>query len=115
VLKFLESAPRPVSHPELVEALGDRGIDRVTLYRNLINLTDVGLVRRSDLGDHVWRFESTVTRRGHSEHPHFTCIECGESSCLPDSSVRIAQGKGIPRSAKHALEIQLRGVCDRCS
>jgi Fur family ferric uptake transcriptional regulator len=115
VLSFLESAPRPVSHADLVEALADSSIDRVTLYRNLTDLTQVGLVRRADLGDHVWRFESAQSKSGHAEHPHFTCVECGEIACLSEASVRVAQGKGIPRSARRALEIQIRGVCDRCS
>ena len=115
VLSFLDSAPGPVSHPEIVKALGNEGIDRVTLYRNLTDLTEVGLVRRADLGDHVWRFESARGKRGHAEHPHFTCVECGERLCLPEASVRVTQGKGVPRFATHALEIQLRGVCDRCS
>src|SRR3990172_3648223 len=115
VLGFLEPTPRPVSHADLVEALADKGIDRVTLYRNLTDLTQAGLVRRADLGDHVWRFESTQSKIGHAEHPHFTCVECGEIACLSEASVRIAQGKGIPRSATRALEIQIRGVCDRCS
>ena len=115
VLGFLESTSRPVSHADLVEALADKGIDRVTLYRNLTDLTQAGLVRRADLGDHVWRFESTRSRAGHAEHPHFTCVECGESLCLPEASVRVARGKGVPRSAARAAEIQIRGVCDRCS
>jgi Fur family ferric uptake transcriptional regulator len=115
VLRFLEAARRPVSHAELVKALGDKGIDRVTLYRNLTDLTQAHLVRRIDLGDHVWRFESRRNGDGHAQHPHFTCVECGESLCLPRAAVRVAVGKGVPRSAARSLEIQIRGVCDRCA
>ena len=114
VLSSLESAARPVSHADLVAALADEDIDRVTLYRNLTALTRAGLVRRTDLGDHVWRFESTRSRGGHAEHPHFSCVECGDNLCLPEASVRVARGRGIPRSTARAVEIQLRGVCDRC-
>jgi len=115
VLRFLESAPRPVSHADLVKAFRDKGIDRVTLYRNLTDLTRVCLVRRTDLGDHVWRFESTRSEPGHAGHPHFTCLECGTVSCLPEASVRITQDKKIPHAARRALEILIRGICDHCS
>lgn len=117
VLRELEAATSPLSHADLVEVLGDEGFDRVTLYRNLTDLTEAGLVVRSDLGDHVWRFE---LRRADSSnhtglHPHFTCTDCGTVSCLPEASVRITSTKGVPKAVTaRAVEVQLRGLCDRC-
>lgn len=117
VLRELEAAKTPLSHAELVETLDHEGYDRVTLYRNLTDLTEAGLVVRADLGDHVWRFE---LRREHGRrtgsHPHFTCTDCGTVSCLPDEAVRLASTKGAPRSVSaRQVEIQLRGLCDRCA
>ena len=57
VLRELEAATAPLSHADLVDSLGSQGYDRVTIYRNLTDLTEAGLVMRADLGDHVWRFE----------------------------------------------------------
>ena len=57
VLRRLERATTPLSHADLVDALADQGLDRVTLYRNLNDLAEAGLVARTDLGDHTWRFE----------------------------------------------------------
>lgn len=116
VLKELEAATAPLSHADLVDAMGNQGYDRVTIYRNLTDLTEAGLVVRADLGDHVWRFELRRAGKEHSgHHPHFTCTDCGTVSCLPEASVRITSAKGAPRAiAARAVEVHLRGLCDRC-
>ena len=116
VLRELESATSPLSHADLVEALGEEGYDRVTIYRNLTDLTEAGLVVRADLGDHVWRFELKRQEKAHQgTHPHFTCTDCGAVACLPSESVRLTSAKGAPRSvAARSVDIQLRGLCDRC-
>lgn len=115
VLRHLQEASRPVSHGELSDALAGEGLDRTTLYRNLIDLTEAGLVQRTDLGDHVWRFE--LKKAGHDsfQHPHFTCTDCGTVKCLPESVLAVKPSRGTPRAlAKHQVEIQLRGQCDDC-
>jgi len=116
VLRELEAARAPLSHAELVETLGHEGYDRVTIYRNLTDLTEAGLVVRADLGDHVWRFELRREGGPHAgSHPHFTCTDCGTVSCLPEEAVRLAATRGAPRSVSaRKVEIQLRGLCDRC-
>jgi Fur family ferric uptake transcriptional regulator len=123
VLRYLEDAESPQSHADLVEALGGEGFDRTTIYRNLTDLAEVGLVTRSDLGDHVWRFElrrgqaSTAGREGAhlTEHPHFTCTDCGTVACLPEGAVRVSSSARLPRAvAGKQVAVQLRGVCDRC-
>ena len=116
VLKRLLVAATPISHGELVDTLADEGMDRTTVYRNLVDLTEAGLVQRTDLGDHVWRFE---LKRGEGEsvrHPHFTCTDCGAVSCLPEVTISVKTGKGVPKSlSKQKVEIQLRGKCDECA
>src|SRR6476659_4804527 len=86
VLQHLQHTSTPMSHAELFAALEEKGFDRATIYRNLIDLTVVGLLSRTDVGDHVWRFElRREGQRGHqSEHPHFMCTDCGEVACLAD-------------------------------
>lgn len=118
VLRRLSVASTPISHGELVDALSSDGMDRTTIYRNLVDLTDVGLVTRTDLGDHVWRFELKRSSRNGDDarHPHFTCTDCGAVSCLPEVTLKVKQGRGVPRAlSKQQVEIQLRGRCDACS
>jgi Fur family transcriptional regulator, ferric uptake regulator len=118
VLQRLLQTTTPASHADLFTELADQGFDRATIYRNLIDLTEAGLLSRTDVGDHVWRFE--LRREGQrglqSEHPHFMCTDCGEVSCLRGVNVRISSAPGVPRalSAKN-VEVQLKGLCDRCA
>lgn len=117
VLQNLIRSRTPVSHAELVAELAPKGWDRATIYRNLIDLTHAGLVRRTDMGDHLWRFELRDDGHDHAanNHPHFICESCGDILCLPDESVAIKASRGVPRALRRkGLEIQLKGRCDRC-
>ena len=117
VLQRLQQAITPMSHAEIAEALEPAGLDRATLYRNLIDLTEVDLLLRLDCGDHVWRFEFKENVPGQAEkHPHFTCIDCGEIECLPDASIEVSAPRRSPRAVrKQHFEVQLTGLCDRCA
>lgn len=117
VLAELSAASGPVSHADVAEALAMGGWDRATVYRNLTDLTEAGLVRRTDVGDHVWRFEA-VREGGHGGegHPHFMCDACGDVMCLPETSVSIKAPRAAPRALRRkVLEIQIKGRCDRCA
>ncbi|MGF1466662.1 MAG: Fur family transcriptional regulator [Sandaracinaceae bacterium] len=118
VLSCLLSADAPLTHGEVCERVGDMSFDRATIYRNLTDLTEAGLANRSDLGDHLWRFEAARPEDGADEgvHPHFVCRECGIVSCLPDGAIAVRFGPAVPRSVRAAeVEVQLRGVCNACA
>jgi Fur family ferric uptake transcriptional regulator len=117
VLQVLTKSARPLSHADLIDALDGQGFDRVTLYRNLNDLADAGIVARTELGDRVWRFELRTGNDSHTgTHPHFTCTDCGTVSCLPETVVRINKSGRLPRAVREqTVEVSLRGVCDRCS
>ncbi|QDV88682.1 Fur family transcriptional regulator [Planctomycetes bacterium TBK1r] len=113
-LLLLRESTSPLTHAEVSQQLADRGIDRATAFRNLNDLAEVGLLRRTELGDHVWRFEAV---RGQPQddtgHPHFLCVDCGTVSCLDD--VKLTAGS-LRQSAKigEITEILLRGHCNGC-
>ena len=118
VLRVLHGHAAPSSHPEVYAALAADGWDRATLYRNLVDLTEAGLLRRVDLGDHLWRFElqSAVAGAAHTEvdHPHFLCTTCGDLACLPPISLPFPEGQLPVAMSSGKVAIQFRGVCDRC-
>ena len=117
VLSYLSEANAPLSHTEICEALADKGYDRATIYRNLMDLAEAGVFVRSDLGDHVWRFERKQSRAGHSSgHPHFVCVDCGEVSCLPALTVKVVAASGAPKALRtQRVEVQVKGRCDACA
>jgi Fur family transcriptional regulator, ferric uptake regulator len=118
VLRYLSEAESPLSHRELVDALAEQGLDRTTVYRNLVDLTEVGVVQRTDVGDHTWRFELANSRvdGDESKHPHFTCSDCGTVSCLPEVTLKVKSTKGVPKSlTQQKVEIKVAGICDACA
>lgn len=115
VLRCLLAADAPMTHAEVCALLDPLGYDRATIYRNLVDLADVGIARRSDLGDHLWRFELARGEHAVDAHPHFVCTDCGEVTCLPEEAIAVQPVRGAPRSLKRAkVEIQVRGVCNDC-
>ncbi len=114
VLQRLRGAKSPLSHAELADELMPLGLDKATVFRNLTDLTDAGLVVRTELGDHVWRFEMHDRPGGaRGKHPHFVCITCGSVTCLGGLKLPpqlTARGKAFG----NVTEVLLRGYCRRC-
>ena len=116
VLGVLRDGDAPMTHGEVADRLDGRGWDRATIFRNLVALVDAGFVRRTDVGDHVWRFEPLVVG-GHArhEHAHFLCTGCGEVTCMPELELKLPRGGQVPQSVRsRSVEVQLRGLCDEC-
>ncbi len=119
VVELLQEARSPLTHAEVVAALAPHGWDRATTYRNLTDMTAAELLQRTDVGDHVWRFElrraPDVVGHAGMGHPHFVCGDCGEVVCLPLATVRVSGGIGLPKALSGgAVEVQIKGRCDRC-
>jgi len=116
VLGVLRRSGAAMTHGEVADRLDGRGWDRATIFRNLVALVDAGFVRRTDVGDHVWRFEP-LAEGGHArhEHAHFLCTGCGEVTCMPELELKLPRGGAVPQSVRsRSVEVQLRGLCDEC-
>lgn len=113
VLGLLTKAQGPLSHSEVVDDLSTEGWDRATLFRNLNDLAAAGLLRRFDVGDHVWRFEVIHPTDSELNHAHFVCVDCGDVRCIDGVELRAPAGeRGILRGP---VEIQVRGTCEACT
>lgn len=114
VLGLLGSKSQPATHQELSEALSETGVDKSTVFRALNDLTTAGLVRRMELGDHVWRYERMpATQEAGSEggHPHLLCVDCGKITCLTQKDVEI----NVSQSIGQIQDILLKGHCSSCT
>jgi Fur family ferric uptake transcriptional regulator len=116
VLGELHRARGPLTHDEIMQALDDPGADRATVYRVLSDLAEVGLLRRMDLGDKVWRFELDDACRGIAfDHPHFMCEQCRSVACLPRLELRTVDGRVPEALVGASLRVQISGTCGRCA
>lgn len=118
VLELLLTNPseQAWSHAEVVAELAPGPWDPATIYRNLTDLVEAGLARRTDVGDHVWRVEALDGKHDSTAHPHFVCTECGTVECLPVMKALVSARMKAPRALKQQkVEVQVRGLCDACS
>lgn len=111
ILRELAKLRIPTSHAELTTRLAGSKLDRATIYRNLLSMTEAGLLVRTQLGDGVWRFDlPRAASVEHGQHPHFVCSDCGSVACLPKGSVAL-RGEA---TRNEVAEVQLRGRCAGC-
>jgi Fur family ferric uptake transcriptional regulator len=114
VIRWLQAAKSPATHAEISADLIPLGFDKATVFRNLNDLVDAGLLTRTELGDHFWRFEirdASHPDRGH--HPHFVCVDCGTVTCLNDVDLPVPSKKSMSKIGQ-VTEVLMRGHCVKC-
>lgn len=109
ILSVLLSAQRPLSHQDVLAALPPEA-DRVTVYRVLDWLTEMGLAHKLSGDDRVWRF--SVAAAPH-QHAHFQCTSCGRFYCLEHVSNDLPLTVP-PQFLVNAVEITVKGICADC-
>jgi len=114
-LRHLAAQPRPVSHADVSAALEEAGFDNSTIYRSLVEFTEVGIAVRLDAGDHIWRFELLGIANETADHAHFMCVDCGQVSCAPGVKIQIPRKSRSNKSMiGDVTEILLKGHCLTC-
>jgi Fur family transcriptional regulator, ferric uptake regulator len=102
-----------------VEKLSPVHVDRVTIYRVLEWLTEVGLVHRVSAGDRVFRFSASINTHSHG---HFHCSDCGRMFCI--GAQQSSKQTGLDASVKALLpsgfvsgdiELTISGRCAECA
>ena len=113
-LRLLRQATSPMTHGEVAAELDENGVDKATAFRNLNDMADAGLLRRAELGDHLYRFEELRDGEGeHDLHPHFLCVDCGSVTCLEEVKLTVGSRKASEQVGE-VSEILLRGRCNNC-
>ncbi len=115
VIKVLAASERPLSYSEVLEQLDSQDCDPATVYRNLVKLEEVGLAQIVSRAEGMARYEMVLDAKPHEHtHPHFVCVDCGEVSCLPASSIPTLETDARwSDSVKHAM-VQFQGSCPDC-
>jgi len=116
VCDALSKASGPLTHAEVSKLLASRDIDQTTVFRNLTDLVEANLIRRIEVGDHVYRFEWLGGADHDKGHAHFVCVECGEVTCLTD--LPPAAPAAVQRAGKNVIrdvtEVLYKGHCSSC-
>ena len=114
LLQILESSRRPLGPRELHRELRRRGVrvDRVSVYRNIAALLELGLLHRV--------VGSTAVRPcvGSEERCHhaIVCAGCGSAREFHSGALEKALGD-VRRSTRYRVlghVIELSGLCQRC-
>ena len=112
VMAFLREQNRHPTAAEIFAAVNrvDPRSSRATIYNNLRDLVQAGLVREVAVEGRAARFDAK-----HMRHHHFICDRCG--------NVEDLEWYAVPRPASGALgkrilrecELIFRGLCTRCA
>ena len=114
ILKVLMKAGRPLSQEQIAAKSGRRHFDKVTIYRTLESLLSVGLVHKVFTDKRAQHFELAHNCTESQCHPHFTCTNCGDTTCLTDISLPMAKSphKGFVIQRQ---QVRLEGLCPACA
>ncbi|MCK4999731.1 MAG: transcriptional repressor [Anaerohalosphaera sp.] len=114
LLKELLISDKPLSREELIQHMGQKCPDTVTVYRILERFCERGLVHKVYLQSRAWKYELGHNCTTKQCHPHFTCSDCGETFCLTGSSLPLIKDlkKGF---VIHRQQVNIDGLCPACS
>jgi len=114
VLEVLMESPSPLAQDQIAGQPAAGTFDKVTIYRTLESLTQAGLVHRAFMHSRAWHFELADHCTEKQCHPHFTCVGCGTTQCLTDTSLPMAK---IPHEGfvVNRQQVRLEGLCPQCS
>ncbi len=113
VLSYLTKSHGPYTIEEIHAGIRSKSCNITTLYRILSHFVEIGIVRKSDLGDRIARFEYQSDTH---LHHHLICTLCKkveviEQERIPDIA-KIAKHKGFFK-INPCLEIF--GTCNDCA
>ena len=116
------------THAQLQEALArESGItlDRVTLYRLLDRLSEVGLLRCKVDAERVRHYQAVVEEAA-EQAPHFECNTCHRdlplagqmdktNAELAEAAIRAIQALKTLGQQSVSVDLALRGICGDCA
>ena len=114
ILKVLIEAGKPLSQDQIAQLSEKKHFDKVTIYRTLESLLDVGLVHKVFMDKRARHYELSHNCTESQCHPHFTCTSCGDTTCLTGILLPMAKSphKGF---IIRRQQVRLEGLCPACA
>ncbi len=117
LIDILTKHQRPLSAPEIITKLGERGyhVNKTTVYRQLDTLSERGLIAETRFADRSVRYELKHADDDH--HHHLVCTACHRVEDVSFHEDLERQEKIIQKTKhfkvqRHSLEFF--GLCARC-
>jgi Fe2+ or Zn2+ uptake regulation protein len=112
VMAFLMENPGHPTAAEVFEAVNrmDPRSSRATIYNNLRDLVQVGLVREVAVEGRAARFDVKGMR-----HHHFICDRCGDVEDLEWYDVPRPAPGSVGKRILRECELIFRGLCAKCA
>jgi Fur family peroxide stress response transcriptional regulator len=112
VMAFLMEQPAHPTAAEIFEAVNrvDPRSSRATIYNNLRDLVQAGLVREVAIEGRAARFEAKNMR-----HHHFICDRCGNVEDVDWYDVPRPAAASLGRRVVRECEVIFRGLCTKCA
>ena len=113
ILEVFFSSDSPLTQDQIRRALPSK-LDKVTVYRTLTSLLQADLVHRAYVDERAAYYELAIHCGPSQCHPHFTCTHCGQTHCLLDLRIPLAQS---PHRGFKILrqQVRLEGICPDCN
>ena len=112
VMAFLMGHSGHPTAPEIFEAVNrlDPRSSKATIYNNLRNLVEAGLVREVAVEGRAARFDAKGTR-----HHHFICDRCGNVEDIEWYDVPRPGSRSLGKRVLRECELIVRGLCTKCA
>lgn len=113
IVEVLAAADRPLSQDQIARALAAHP-DKVTIYRTLTSLLKADLVHRAYVDERAAYYELSHDCSKEQCHPHFTCTSCGQTHCLTELEIPMAESPHQGFVIQHQ-RVRLEGLCPSCA
>jgi len=115
IIQALQTSKAPLSENEVKEKMGNL-YDRITFYRSVQTLMEVGIIHRIIVDNITTRYALNFCNNKHQhivDHVHFFCQQCNSLICLNDVKLQNYQ---LPNEfIAEQCEVTIKGLCDKCS
>jgi Fe2+ or Zn2+ uptake regulation protein len=111
-MAFLMERNRHPTAAEIFEAVNrvDPRSSRATIYKNLVDLVQAGLVREVAVEGRAARFDAKGMR-----HHHFICDRCGNVEDIAWCDVPKPAQSSLGKRILRECELIFRGLCTKCA
>ena len=113
VLSVLSESGEALSQEQIASKLAEVAPNKTTIYRVLESLVRKGIVHKAFTRERSVYFELADKCEGKQCHPHFTCTNCEQTTCLTDVDLPLAS-IGEKGYEIHHQKVEIQGLCPGC-